>query len=223
MSRSRDRPWFWAVGKCRPLSPRPLTWRVQTRATCKPPLRQVALRSERCAALSHLPVPLLSKSVGANSHRRPLSLLSTPWENCFARMPLATVRVTCCPRSRVALVAPPLENYGAHAELVKISLKLPPAEPFATGICARPNIANGSARMKDPSLPQAGLSLRMFSSSHCSCSRSSSKRLIVSTSDETSFGFCKNTSAPASRAAASTGLPARTTIGVSQRWSSSRA
>ncbi len=79
----------------------------------------------------------LSNLAGANSHRRSLSLLSTPWENCFARKPLATVRVQCCPRSRMApLLAPPLGDYGAHARACKVRQSCPPAEPFATGICA---------------------------------------------------------------------------------------
>lgn len=56
-----------------------------------------------------------------------------------------------------------------------------------------------------------------------SCCRSPSNRLIVSASNAMSFGFRRNTSAPASRASASTGPAARTTMGVSQRWSSSRA
>ena len=102
----------------------------------------------------------------------------------FARKPLATVRVRAAHvREWLPCLPHSLGDYGAHARACKSASKLPPAEPFATGICARPNIANGSARVKDPSLPQARPFTTNFSSSHCSCLRSLSKRLIVSTSD----------------------------------------
>jgi hypothetical protein len=79
------------------------------------------------------------------------------WENCL--LPEATrdrAYRAAHVREWLPLLAPPLENYGAMRELVKNASKLPPAEPFTTGIYARPNIANGSATVKDPSLPQAG-------------------------------------------------------------------
>ena len=168
----------------------------------------MALRSERCAALSHLPVPLFVNLVGANSHRRSLSLLSTPRENCCCPRATRDRARSCCPRSRMApLLAHPLGDYGAHARACKSASKLPPAEPFATGICARPNIANGSARVKDPSLPQARSFTASFQCSQFSCSFSPTKRLTFSTIDPISCGFRRNASAPASRASSSFAVP----------------
>jgi hypothetical protein len=81
----------------------------------------------------------LSNLVGANSHRRSLSLLSTPRENCFCPKATRDRARSCCPRSRMApLLAHPLEIYGAHVRACKSASKLPPAEPFATGILRGP-------------------------------------------------------------------------------------
>src|SRR5262245_2865683 len=87
--------------------------------------------------LSHLPVPLFVNLVGANSHRRSLSLLSAPRENCSCPKATRDHARPCCPCSRVAPCSPhPWRITASTRELVKSDSKLPPAEPFATGICA---------------------------------------------------------------------------------------
>jgi len=61
----------------------------------------------------------LSNLVGANSHRRSLSLLSTPRENYCCREPLATVRVRAAHVREWLPARPPLEDYGIHAGACK--------------------------------------------------------------------------------------------------------
>ena len=83
---------------------------------------------------------ILSNLVGANSHRRSLSLLSTPRENCSC--PNATrdhARSVLSMFASGFLLAHPWRITASTRELVKSDSKLPPAEPFATGICAARN------------------------------------------------------------------------------------
>jgi hypothetical protein len=149
----------------------------------QPPLRQVALRLKDARPCRILQCRYLSNLAGANSHRRSLSLLLTPRENRSCPKPLAIMRVPCCPCSRVAPCSPhPWRITASTRELSKVTQSCP-RRTIRDWHFARPNIANGSARVKDPSLPQARPFTTNFSSSQCSCSRSSSKRLIVSTSD----------------------------------------
>ena len=150
----------------------------------------------------------LSNLVGANSHRRSLSLLLTPRENCSCPKATRYRARSCCPRSRVApLLAPPLGGLRrVRARAFKSDSKLPPQSHSQLAF-ARPNIANGSARMKDPSLPQAGPFTASFQCSQFSCSFSPTKRLTFSTIDPISCGFRRNASAPASRASTSFAVP----------------
>ena len=138
MSRSRGRPWFWAVGKRRPLSPRPLIpWRI-----LKPePLANPLLGKWLCVLKDARPCRIfqcryLSKLVGPTAigdpcrYCRPLGRIVLPESHS---RPCAFVLPTFASGS---LLAPPLEDYGVHAGACKSDSKLPPAEPFATGICA---------------------------------------------------------------------------------------
>jgi len=60
---------------------------------------------------------------------------------------------SCCPRSRMApLLAPPLEITAPTRELVKVRQSCPPQSHSRLAF-ARPDIANGSARVKDPVPP----------------------------------------------------------------------
>ena len=90
---------------------------------------------------------------------------------------------------------------------------------------ARSNVANGSARKRSKSPHQLdGSSTARFSNlAQLSWPRSVSKPVIVSTSDPISCGLWKNTSAPASRAIASTGVAESITIGAQERWANCRA
>ena len=146
---------------------------------------------------------------GADSHGSPVGPFTTLRGRLRCTVPPSHPR----PRS------PP--DLRSHTSRVACPRRLrSPRRAIRDHVCA----VSRMAPLGEGSRPsRTDLSLRGFQLSDCSCSRSSSKRLIVSTSDDTSRGFCKNTSAPASRAAASTGLADRSTIGVSQRWSSSRA
>jgi hypothetical protein len=130
---------------------------LKARATCNPSLRQVALRSERCAALSHLPVPLFQTWSGLTAigdlcrYCRPLGRI------VFARKPLATVRVPCCPRSRVAPCWPaPGGLRRVHAGACKkVTQSCPPQSHSRLAFCAAQHRV-WLRYVKDPSLPQAG-------------------------------------------------------------------
>lgn len=100
----------------------------KARATCKPLLGKWLCVLKDARPCRIFQCRYLSNLVGANSHRRSLSLLSTPRENCFARKPLATVRVQCCPRSRMAplLAPPPWRITAPTRELVKVRQSCPP-------------------------------------------------------------------------------------------------
>lgn len=145
---------LWAVGNCRPLSPRPLNrGESLSQSHLQTPSQQVALRSERCAALSHLPVPLFVNLIGANSHRRFLSLLLTPRENCSS--PKATrdhARSVLSMFASGPLLAPTLEDYGVHAGACKTQ-SCPPQSHSRLAF-ARPDIANGSS--DERSVPPTG-------------------------------------------------------------------
>src|SRR5215213_4054114 len=72
----------------------------------------------------------LSKLVGANSHGKPLSFLSTPRENWI--LPTRATREQRPSRTSAAHFASgscPWENYGAIDS--KVTFRMPPAEPFA--------------------------------------------------------------------------------------------
>jgi hypothetical protein len=92
-----------------PFSPRPLINHGESfcRATCKPPLKQMAVRSERCfVTASHLPVPQCQSIRRGREPRESLSFLSAPSFTrgacCKPPKPLATARVRAAQHSRVA-------------------------------------------------------------------------------------------------------------------------
>ena len=208
MSRSRDRP-----GSGRSGSVGPCRHALYTVASPKPePLANPLLGKWLCVLKDARPSRIfqcryLSNLVGANSHRRSLSLLSTPRENCFARKPLATVRVRAAHvREWLPCLPHPLEITAPTRELVKARQNCP-RRAIRDWHFARPNIANGSARVKDPSLPQARSFTASFQCSQFSCSFSPTKRLTFSTIDPISCGFRRNASAPASRASSSFAVP----------------
>ena len=127
-----------SVGPCRHALSQP--WRVPKLE----PLANPLLGKWLCVLKDARPCCIfqcryLSNLVGANRHRRSLSLLSTPRENCFCPKATRDCARSCCPRSRVApLLAPPLGELRRHARACKSASKLPPAEPFATGILRGP-------------------------------------------------------------------------------------
>ena len=125
----------------------------KARATCKPSCQWLCVLKDarpcrifQCRCLSNL--------AGANSHRRSLSLLSTPRENCSCPKATRDHARPCCPCSRVAPCSPqPWRITASTRELVRVTQSCP-SQSHSRLAFARPNIANGSARMKDPSLPQ---------------------------------------------------------------------
>jgi hypothetical protein len=195
-----------SVGPCRHALSQP--WRVPK----LDPLAKPLLGKWLCVLKDARPCRIfqcryLSNLVGANSHRRSLSLLSTPRENCCARKPLATVRVRAAHvREWLPCLPHPLGDYGAHVRPCKSASKLPPAEPFATGICAARH--REWLRSGERSVPPTGQIFHCeFSCSQFSCSFSPTKRLTFSTIDPISCGFRRNASAPASRASSSFAVP----------------
>ena len=79
----------------------------------------------------------LSNLVGANSHRRRLSLLSAPRENCFCLKPLATVRVRAAHvREWLPCLPHSLEITAPTRELVKVRQSCPPQSHSRLAFCA---------------------------------------------------------------------------------------
>lgn len=95
-----------------------------------------------------------------------------------------------------------------------ITAKHPPAGPSATGVCAAHTSRMASVCGRSGSLPWADLPLRGFQVTLFVCSRSVSRRVTVSTTELTSSGLYKNTSAPASRVSGPNGVAESTMIGI---------
>lgn len=203
MSSGRDRPWFWAVGKCRPLSPRPLN-RGESfcRATCKPPLRQVARRSERClvchrlASSSAANVKALDR---ADSYGKSVRFYPYLSRGGSFKPPkrLATARVRAAQHSRVA--SAPRRIAAATRAVLKLC-PTGPAEPFAITFAP----PREWLRVKDHVPPRTELHREGFK---VLSSIQIHRRFMVSTSSPMSCGLRRNAFTPALRATASESVP----------------
>jgi hypothetical protein len=131
---------FWAsgsVGPCRHALSQP--WRVPKLE----PLANPLLGKWLCVLKDARPCRIfqcryLSNLVGANSHRRSLSLLSTPRENCFLpenhSRPCAFVLPTFANGSPACPT--PLEITAPTRELVKVRQSCPPQSHSRLAFCA---------------------------------------------------------------------------------------
>ncbi len=109
---------------------------------------QVALRSERCPAFSHLPVPPLPKLLGANSHGNFFVVsVDPPGRTCCPKRATRD-SVSALPNIRewLSLLCPLGELRESHC------VQDAPAEPFAGHVCT-----NGSALLKDHIPPRMDL------------------------------------------------------------------
>lgn len=140
---------------------------------------------------------ILSMVIPANSHGR---FLVVPVESTGdSLLPESHSRQRASVLSTFASGSPcyPLEDSGIHTRDSKRASEMPPQEPFAIHVCVTARMA---PRERSRPSQNKSFTARVFQNYSLSCSRSTSKRLIVSTSNPTSSGFRRKTSAPAAPA-----------------------
>ena len=185
----------------------------KARATCKPPVKQVALRSERRLVLSpprifqRRNVKVLDR---ADSHGKS-SRFYRPYLSRGGSLkppkPLATARVRAAQHSRVA--SAPRRITGATTAVLK-PCPTDPAEPFAITFAP----PREWLRVKDHVPPETELHREGFKMLQAF---RANRRFIVSTSSPMSCGLRRNAFTPALRATASESVPDIITIGIHRR------